>query len=391
MSEKMQISAWNYIDARYQGAEDVRRWKEMGLTLVMTGGVDFCNPVRAAKIAEVLEECERQGMDAIVREDQFDIRAYLDQGKEAFEKKATEALRFYEKFPAVKYVFVWDEPMNDEQWSAMGEVCSFIQNTSKKIKGFCSLNHYCGAAKKDLYEKLDRYVETCNPDILLYNCYSQCFDREEDREQGLENYFINLKLFSEYAKAHGLILATSLVCVGHWSIRMPTQDDICWQLNTAAANGVRQAYWFHPFERLDETPFNQTSYRGHPINYRGEPTAIYQPLCYENNHWLANMKGFGIYEDAKLEKVYHVFRSYGGFPYFYKGEDEYVWEIKNPYNRPLILSRFVKADGKRVLMLVNNAQRGCADVTVVFNKELNRPNKSGYLAAGAAMFIELDK
>ena len=40
-------------------------------------------------------------------------------------------------------------------------------------------------------------------------------------------------------------------------------------------------------------------------------------------------------EGAEIEKVYHVFRSYGGAQYFEKGEDEYVFDIINPKNKPL--------------------------------------------------------
>ena len=92
---------------------------------------------------------------------------------------------------------------------------------------------------------------------------------------------------------------------------------------------------------------------------------------------------------AKLEKVYHVFRSYGGFPYFEKGEDEYVFEILNPENQPLILSRFLCADGRRVIMLVNNSQTKSASVTVVFHEKWGISSKFDWLAPGAALFIDI--
>lgn len=386
---KLQINFWNYNDAANQSAEDVKRWKEMGMTMVMTGGVDYTAPERAAGVASVLEECERQGMTAIVFEDQFDIRTYMRQSREEFEAKALAALRFYEQFPAAKYVFVWDEPGNDEQWNAMGEVCAFVRNNSKQIRGFCSLNHYCGQPRATLYARLDRYLETCRPDILLYNCYSQCFEKEEEKEQGLENYFTNLKLFHDYAEKHGLTLATSLTCVGHWQTRTPTQEDIRWQLSTAIAHGVNQIYWFHPLEFLTD-PADRWQFRQYPVNYKGEPTATYEPFCYENNRLLAEAKKYGLLEGAKLEKVTHVFRSYGGCDYFYKDEHDYVYEIRNVCNKPLILSQFVRADGKHVLMIVNNAQRGHAEVVVVFKKELGLPDRMEYIGAGSAIYVVVD-
>ncbi len=387
--KELHINFWNYMPLPIQSKKDVLDWKEMGMTTVMTGEGVYQDEKDAKHVAEVLEECQRQNMPAIIFDSNFRITKLAEVGEAEFRKTVREAVAFYERFPAAQYAFVWDEPGTEEQWEQMYLACKILRETSKQIKPFCSLNHYCGQARKKVVKKLEDYYAACKPDFLLYNCYSQCFDEPENQEQGLENFFYNLNIFSRFAQEKNLPLATSLISCGHWAFRCPNADDLRWQLFVSAAHGVTGMYWFHPLK--------VTRYGTGGFNYRqfatvdGERTQFFETLKEENVFFYKTMEAVGLTKGATLEKVYHVFRSYGGFPYFEKGEDEYVFAVKNPYNRPLVLSRFKRADGKRVIMLVNNGQRGFASVELQFQEGLERYNTHAYLAPGGAAFVVIDE
>ena len=378
-SNRYHINFWNYIDARLQDESTVELCKQLGFTAIMTGGGSYLDENEG--YTRLLTACEKYGMEAVVFDRSFRLTTYKKLGRDAYTAGVKGALRFFEKFPAVKYAFVWDEPAG-EDWQAMYEACEIIRRCSDKILPFNSLNHFNVAGEREVSEKLQEYMARSGSDIILYNCYSQCFACEKDKEQGLDNYFRQLRTVGSFALQHDIPFALSLISVGHWIFRVPTQNDIRWQLSTAAAHGATGFYWFHPFE----LPYYTASFRGYQVDQFGERSDTFYPLAYENKIFMryiaARLQGF------KLEKPYHVFRAYGGFPLFDKESDEIVADVENPDQRPLIVSRFRNGEGKRIVMVVNNSQTDNATVRICLT---NGQNKKEYMAPGSIVLMDVEQ
>ena len=81
--------------------------------------------------------------------------------------------------------------------------------------------------------------------MLCYDCYTQMNPEEE----GTDRFFLNLKYYSDAAKAAKLPLWTTLLSVGHYRYREPNEDDLRWQLSAAAACGCKGILWFFIYMR----------------------------------------------------------------------------------------------------------------------------------------------
>ena len=83
---------------------------------------------------------------------------------------------------------------------------------------------------------------------------------ENNREEGIEYYFYNLNRFREYALKAGVDLWTTLLSVGHMVFSVPTEDEIRWQISTAAAHGAKVIFWFYIYGRLLESNYRQSPF-----------------------------------------------------------------------------------------------------------------------------------
>lgn len=381
LDNRYHINFWNYVPAELQDKDTVKLMSELGFTSIMTGGI----PVMAddnykKKIAEVLDECDKRGITAIVSDGRFKMFHMRSNGEEQYRKDIREATEFYKQFPAAKYALVFDEPRT-EDWPWLFRAFQ-IMHEETHLQPFSALFHGRGMEENSVYKELNEYIDKTNTKLLLYNCYSQVFREEEEKIQGLNNFFRNLRLHAEIAQKKEVTLCVSLACVAHWNFRSVTQDDIRWQLNTSAAHGVKGFYWYYPFGRKTQ----KSSFVDHPVDMYGDKTPYFYPLSFENKYFMeftaSKLKSY------TLEKVYHDFTAYGGYPLFEEDKDEIISNVHNEYHRPLIVSRFKNAEGKNLIMIVNNSQRDVAHVKVTLKPAFDTGHRRQWIAPGGAIFID---
>ena len=76
---------------------------------------------------------------------------------------------------------------------------------------------------------------------------------------------------------------------------------------------------------------------------------------------------------------------------FDKGVDEIVDDVVDTFNRPIIVSRFEKADGTPLVAVCNGSQTDMASVRVTFKAPYEKYRKNLYLAPGGVFLFELEE
>lgn len=357
------IGFWNYTKCGELNAEEsVKEWQELGLNFAMTSNYETAED--KDYILQVLNECEKRNIKAVVCSSKTLWTALTANGEEAYEKAVCEITEAFGKHPAFYALSVGDEPHYYE-WEDMQKAVKIVNKHARAYINFLPIvesdrqhKEGLGVPKKDYYSLLVNTVKLTGLQYLSYDCYTQC--NVHNAEKGLNNYFENLNCFKKASDESGVPFITTLLCVGHWNYREPTEDDIRWQISTAAAHGAKGILWFFIYERQVDS-----SYRNPPVNFMNEKTRTYEYLKRQNTIFAHNtaQKLF----NAKLIRTYHYKKAYGGTKKYKNGciKD---FKIKTLYGNPLIISGFEDAHGE-FYMIVNNSQRDVEQIDAYIGGE----------------------
>lgn len=386
--DKMPISFWNYVDTGVLGKEAVSDWKELGMNMAMSFEYDHTKH-RPGQMLDVLDECDRQGISVIVCDARTHWQTYLRQGKEAFDALAARAVDEFGSHPAVVGFHVGDEP-EKRYWEAAIYCAKKQKELAPKLSPFVNFYPYwkgtdfektMGFEGYAYADKLKDFAARSGIEFLVYDCYTQLCNY--NREMEIDNYFYNLNLFRGVSEECGLPFWNTVGSVGLMGTRVPTEDDLRWQINTSLAHGCTGIFWFFVYERRLHECF-----RGSPIDLYYNRTPTFDALARQNrifaDHNAKRLTGF------RLEKVYHYGISYGGTPMFINGIDELIRDVTHLQNQPLAVSRFVNPEtGKRLVGICNLSQTEPELGKVFFNGNYAKFDGGDWLAPGQMNLIEI--
>lgn len=345
--EKFPIGFWNYTSTGQLGAEAVRDWAELGMTMAVSP--EF-NPAEHDKNAllEILDACAEYGIKVIIS----DSRARWGGAAKdpaAYEKRFTEAYEDFGHHPATMGFHVGDEPWSDEAFADCTEAHRIQLRVAPNLTPHLNFLPYWEGQEKDVLKAptfsdwAKRMVEQSDLKILCYDCYTQM----NPEEAGVHQYYTNLRKFSEAADATGILPWTTLLSVGHFRYRCPNEDDMRWQLNTAVASGMKGILWFFIYERAP-----MSNYRTPPIDEFGERTQSFEWMSRVNRHFLHQFGDFFL--KAEHKGTYHTIKQYGGYAPFEAGKtSDTILDVESVHGLPAVVGFFEK-DGEHFVAVVNN-------------------------------------
>lgn len=361
--DKYIIGFWNYTECESLNVEQsVGDWNELGLNFALTS---ICREEEDKKyILQTLDECNKKGIKVIVCDSKLDYHSLIKNGRQKYEKDILEDVKAFGHHPAFYAFLVGDEPHGYE-WEDMKDALKLVNKHTRAYINFLPIvennrQHKSGVSvsKKRYSDLLAKTVKETGLDLLSYDCYTQCNIHRSER--GIDNYFENLNCYRKASLAAGVPFITTLLSVGHWNYRVPTEDDIRWQVSTAIAHGAKGFFWFFIYERSIDS-----SYRLAPIDFMNRKTKTYDFLKRQNH--VFTQQNMQYLFDTELIDVYHVKKAYGGTKKYKKGIIR-GFQIKTVYNNPLIVSRFAKKD-KIIYVIVNNSQSDIENVIVDIDKK----------------------
>jgi hypothetical protein len=351
------LGFWNYTTLKMTGARAVKDWADCGMTLAMSQEFDpdRDNP-RALRA--VLDAAHKKRIRVIV----CDRRGYAwnSAQPEAFDKFRagyTAAVKQFGSHPAVFGFHLGDEPQAD----AFPNLCRampFAREAAPHLTPFLNvLPKVEGTPQRVGFAKWSDYLDAlCTQARVPLLCYDHYAQLDENAlEQGIEQYFDNLREFRDASERHGVPFWTTLLSAGHYTFRCPTEDDFRWQLHTAVAHGATGILWFFLYMR---TP--HSNYRIPPIDEHWERTETFGWLSRVQRTFLKWQAP--VLQRLRVKRIAHTGKAYGGHELF--AGTEHVAEFNSA--APHIITEWQDDAGRAYVSVVNNSQRQPAFVQMRF-------------------------
>ena len=359
--ERFPIGFWNYTTGQLSAA-DVKDWVDLGMTMANTPEIK--ENTDKDVIRGILDACAENDIKAIVCDSRTHWTGASDHPAE-YEARFRAAYEDFGKHPAVFGFYIGDEPFDDKAFADSTAAHRIQLETAPELTPFINYLPYWYGQEKTLLKApsygdwVKRTVDECNLKILSYDRYTQLNPGEE----GVHDYFMNLRLVREAADLAGVTPWTTLLSVGHFKYRCPNENDLRWQLSTAVVSGMEGIMWFFIYEREC-----RVNYRIPPIDAFGERTETFNWLARTNKYFLHQYGDFFL--RAKRTKTVHVGKAYGGYELFEPGKtDDIVLDITTSDNVPAILS-FYELDGKKWVAVVNNSPSEDSEMLLRFSKNV---------------------
>jgi len=362
---KFPIGFWNYPPIERFGPEEVSRWTSCGMTRNMSPGFTYEKNNKEQMLA-ILDECQRQGMKLILRVEGLDYRDA--ENMENYEKTFRRALADFGSHPATYGFFIGDEPIGETQMKACVDAYRLQLTLAPKLTPFLNFNPYYEGYEdailggQNFTEWAKDFTKASGCSLVCYDCYTQL---NPETDAGLDSYFLNLKKYAEMADSAGIELWTTLLSVGHYRYRVPTEDDLRWQLNTAAASGCRGILWFYFYNSM---PSN--NYRGAPIDELNEETETYYNMR-RVQYRFHKMHGDLLYS-LKHQKTYGFEKCYGTMDPFPQDSHPLIRRMISEDHLPGLLSFFTDEEGREYAVMVNNSPFTPGRFSFALDKKVKR-------------------
>lgn len=355
----MDFSFWNYgTPSSYYGtaSDAVKEWKELGFTVGFTFHCDD-DPKHHAFTRELLDECKKAGIKAIVNDRRTHVSYLKLNGEKEYRKAVAEAEKEFGSHPAVFGWYVGDEPpASDEE--LFKTAISVVRETSEKEPfvnffpckstdpvadqfGYGNTTEAYYAGVKRISEKLG---------IIAYDRYSQYqYDMELNfRQKGIDAYFLNLNEVRALADATGKKAWTSLLSAKHWYFDLD-ETSVRWQVHTAFACGMDGVQWYMLYQ-----PNHRDNFTEFPVTLHGRKKERYYDIAEVTESFNARiaepLNGYA------FDGVWSVGKVQAGFLPLNKAVEPDCYCLPLHYVSGLV-TRFVGSNGKRKYVLTNIDQK----------------------------------
>ena len=359
MDKNIKFGFWNYAPFGIISNQDaVKDWVEVGSNLPMSFIYDSKKD-KPSSMIELLDECEKNNLKLIISDTRTLFTNLRSLSIDEFRKQVKEAYKDFGKHKATFGFFLGDEPSPDET-DLFIDAAKIVLEEMPNLTPFGNLLPYfgCGDAVLDIgnknfefyYKLLQRILKETKLPVIGYDQYTQCLDEVSNQEAGINSYFIGLDKYFENCKQNNVPFLMSLLSVGHWNYRVPTEDDIRWQISTAFAHGARGVIWFYFYQNDKDY-----SYRLSPFtNYELKKTPMFDIIAREQ--YLFKKTFEEQFNKMELTAVYHLGHLYDEEKRFVY--DEHIKEILTDRKFPVIISYYKEFNSeKKWVSFVNGSQK----------------------------------
>lgn len=370
MYDKFPLGFWNYARPSEYGVETVKDWADCGMTLTMTPSF-YENDSKEDMLA-IMDEAHKRGIKLIVRDNRVSVQG-LDEIPQDYKERFIQSYTDFGTHPATVGFHIGDEPRG-KQFFPYIDAYKIQKEVAPELSPFINFLPFFESMGKDIWYKdsfsewAEWFIKETNLEYLCYDCYTQM----NPGEDGINTYYMDLRLYNDAAKKAGIPFWTTLLSVGHFVYRVPTEDDFRWQVYSSVVSGCKGLLFFYFYMRGISK-----NYRLAPIDEHNERTETYRALS-------RTLKTFEMcYGDIMLrlqhDNTYHFLKAYGGYELFEEKERPYIKNIKSEHNLPAVISYFTDTNGDKYIALLNNSQREPGLFTLKFDNSVKEVWKTGWM------------
>ena len=305
------------------------------------------------------EYAEKFGVKLLVIDEGLYMRTPIDENW----KQKQES---YSKYDSYGGLLLGDEPSMQEFDKLRFLYLEFKKKYPEKL-GFinllpCWANGSLFSGKEDeviSYEKyVNEFVQTVKPDYLSYDLYPFVGEFPFVRNE----YFQNLAIIREVAERENIEFYSFMQGTSYGEgIRMPTEAEMLFQVNTSIAYGCTGFFWFTWNVPIGALPVGE-SYRSAIIDYYGNKTERYESVkkCIKQirfvETYLSNCKCVGVFKvenETKNIDTTNVFISGKHLVVgeFLGAEDSYLYVVNSSLTESDFIS--IKSNKEKLYLLGN--------------------------------------
>lgn len=353
------ISFWSYTNLAEHGIHmteaEVKSWADAGFTVPQTSTFDPKNPAQMTQMRKILGWAKKYDMKMVV----CDPRAYAQKGAgDAPPPQYADGIRAavadFGSNPTVFGFHIGDEPdaaMKNsffECYRIQKEVAPNLHPYANLLPHFSGIEPRAGTDTWPNY--LDEYVKKSNADLLGYDCYAQM----NAADTGWNDYYRNLRLYREAALRNGVPFWNTVLSVGHYKYRCPSQDDLRWQFNSSIAAGANGIVWFFYYMRQPHA-----NYRMSAVDELWEKTQGYYDLRRIQTCFHRRYKD--LFNRIASTRVSFVGTVYGDGQAF--TPNRLVKQVECGPKSQMLIGEFTDLQSRAYVMFVNN----CTTESEFFN------------------------
>lgn len=371
--KKFPVSFWNYTNLGEHGAHmteaEVESWADAGFTVLQSPGFDPNDNAQKDHIIKLLNWADKLGMKLIL----CDPRCYAKKGKDGkppvdYADGIRSALADFGNHPALFGFHVGDEP-NAKFKNTFFECYRIQKEIAPHLHPFANLAPCWDPAAASLSyvgtdtwpNYLDEFVKKSNADLVGYDCYAQMASGDGDK--GWNIYYRNLRLYREAALRNGIPFWNTILSVGHYQFRCPSQDEIRWQFNTSIAAGANGIVWFFYYMRQPHGNFRMS-----PVDEHWDKTQTYYDIRRVQKSF--HRRYGDLFNRLVSTRVSFLFRTYGEGEMF--KPDDLLKNIEDALTHItlMLIGEFMDIEGKRYVMFVNNSMAENGLFRITFQKNV---------------------
>ena len=384
MDKNIKLGFWNYAPFGIISNKDaVKDWVSVGSNLPMSFIYDYKKNKKDEMLA-LLDECQKFHLKLIISDTRTLYSNLTSMTKDEFRSLVKAAFDDFGHHEAAFGFYVGDEPSPDDAHLFI-DAMKIVLEEMPGLTPFGNLlplfMEIDNPRKPEYIELLHKILKDTKAPIIGYDQYTQCHDKYAHPEEGIKSYFYDLDMFRKITKEYDVSVYISLLCIGHWNHRVPTEDDIRWQMYTALAHGMRGIIWFYFHQ-----PHHDYSYRGGPYtNFGMRKTPMFDIIARQQYIFKEGYEEQ--FNKMELINVYHLNDNYVFEDQ--KQKDEDIDELILDREFPVIISHYQEFDSKKKwISFVNGSQEYTNLFRVTF--------KGGYkkvfwLAPGEMRLFDLDE
>ncbi len=255
--KRFPLTSWQTCHAGLSPEEMVKEWVDIGFTLTMTRTVTN-NPETHKETRHLLDLCAEHGIEAMLLDD----RICLPGGNwrnppevfslpENYRERAAEAVKEWEKHPAVWGFYVTDEPLCGA-FPSIAEAYRVLRDLTDREPYVNYLpNHIIDpeCSNKTIREQIgfddfDKYLDHVVKETKAAMLSSDQYCSMSEEWGGADHYYRCLAHYQAAAIRHDIPFWNIILSHGHWMYKAPTPLQMGWQFYSSLAYGAQGIMYF---------------------------------------------------------------------------------------------------------------------------------------------------
>lgn len=361
--DKFVFSMWTYNGIGEFTPDEIDVWADLGMNIPMLPSTVIGRDDPKILIPW-LDHALELGVKLIVNYSGMGYNEYSRLGRDGYVRMIKPLYDALAGHPAVHGFCIGDEPSDAESLAASLECLKINKELAPHLTPYLN---YTGNSTSfgpaefggtDLAGWMKRVHDETGTTEICFDEYAQTINEGE----GKSSYLATVSKFVEAGKAAGgSDVWGCLLSSGHHVFSPQREVDYRWQINTAAALGLRGVLWFRLYDRATSS----NEYYGSPIDEFGTKTEGYYALRRCQRRFSYN---FGeIIMKLRHKKTYHVKSDRGVFPTFGPGCHDVIDDITA--NDDTLVSFFDGEDGFEYLAVVDLETRFYGAVKLFYDHD----------------------